>query len=232
MRIIDKFKDYYDYLSNYSDTKDTVVFDRRGSIPLLKSDLVKYFAVDDRGNFSPTFHKWDMKCRPLILCTGQKLFVFRMKNPTRTLSLISDYIYDAEFELLGSYWNYEYNDSPIRLGATSYNPKKINLKKWNSELVDPDFKSMTLKDWKFEPIRKRINENIFRPIYAEIWPNPILISSGIPSIIPAEEIYQGLEQYISSKKTEEKIESVGLTNIEKVINHGFDKKTSFRHPIK
>ena len=37
MKIIDKNKDYYDYLQQYD---DTLVYDRRGSYPLTKFDVI------------------------------------------------------------------------------------------------------------------------------------------------------------------------------------------------
>ena len=39
MRIIDKNKDYYDYLAHQVDSDDGVTFDRRGSIPLRHEDF-------------------------------------------------------------------------------------------------------------------------------------------------------------------------------------------------
>lgn len=39
MRIIDKNKDYYDYLAHQPDSDDGVTFDRRGSIPLRNEDF-------------------------------------------------------------------------------------------------------------------------------------------------------------------------------------------------
>lgn len=39
LRIIDKNKDYYDYLAHQVDSDDGVTFDRRGSIPLQHEDF-------------------------------------------------------------------------------------------------------------------------------------------------------------------------------------------------
>jgi len=40
LRIIDKNKDYYDYLAHQVDSDDGVTFDRRGSIPLQHEDFL------------------------------------------------------------------------------------------------------------------------------------------------------------------------------------------------
>ena len=59
---------------------------------------------------------------------------------------------------------------------------------------------------------------------------PLLCDTAIPALIPPFEIYKNLEMYISSLKTEKTVDIA--TNDEKIINHGFDMKSSFRHPIK
>ena len=59
---------------------------------------------------------------------------------------------------------------------------------------------------------------------------PLLRDTGIPALIPPFEIYKNLEMYLSSLKTEKTVDIA--TNDEKIINHGFDMKSSFRHPVK
>jgi hypothetical protein len=61
--------------------------------------------------------------------------------------------------------------------------------------------------------------------------NPILKNTPIPSLIPAREIYNNLDNYFRSMRNDKTVELVN-SDIDKAINHGFDKKTSFRHPIK
>jgi hypothetical protein len=52
---------------------------------------------------------------------------------------------------------------------------------------------------------------------------------GIQEIIPAQDVYQSLEEYFSlEQQSAERRESVGLTDKDKIINHGFDITTSFR----
>lgn len=58
---------------------------------------------------------------------------------------------------------------------------------------------------------------------------PLLKASGINQVVDQLDIYLAFEEYFSLEKTaSECTESVGLTNDEKVENHGFDLKTSFR----
>jgi hypothetical protein len=61
--------------------------------------------------------------------------------------------------------------------------------------------------------------------------NPILKNTPIPSMIPARELYNALDNYLRSMNNDKNIEIVN-SDLDKIINRGFDKKTSFRHPIK
>ena len=57
---------------------------------------------------------------------------------------------------------------------------------------------------------------------------PILSQTGIPAVIQPEQIFLGIEEYLSSKSNDRSMESEGLTDVDKAVNHGFDKRTSFR----
>jgi hypothetical protein len=67
--------------------------------------------------------------------------------------------------------------------------------------------------------------------YEPYFENPILIETPIPSLIPAREFYNNLDNYFRSLKNDKAVK-IENSDIEKAINHGFDKKTSFRHPVK
>lgn len=66
--------------------------------------------------------------------------------------------------------------------------------------------------------------------YGETYKNPILKDTWIPSFIPAQEIYDKIYDYISV--TNEPNINDNRTDIQKLESKGFDKKSSFRHPIK
>ena len=71
----------------------------------------------------------------------------------------------------------------------------------------------------------RVMEGNFRDV-SEV---PILKNIGIAAEVPAEKIFIAFEEYFMMQKSNmERTESVGLTDVEKVTNHGFDAKTSFR----
>ena len=72
------------------------------------------------------------------------------------------------------------------------------------------------------------NQGKYRDIKKEL-PIPFLRDTFIPKYIPAYLIYSGIDDFIRSSKNDVDQESDGLIDIDKVINHGFDKRTSFRN---
>lgn len=66
--------------------------------------------------------------------------------------------------------------------------------------------------------------------YDMIYNNPILRDTHIPTFIPAQEIYDIIYDYIIG--INEPNINDNRTDIQKLESKGFDKKSSFRHPIK
>ena len=105
--------------------------------------------------------------------------------------------------------------APILLGELSYNhldiPWSLRLKEGSDEY--------------YEAIAKvgfiRPNED---GKYDE---NPIMDGTWIPSMIPAEEVWNNVSDYLLSIK--EPVITDNRTDIQHLESHGFDKKTSFRN---
>ena len=57
--------------------------------------------------------------------------------------------------------------------------------------------------------------------------NPILAKTYIPKIVPAEEAWNNIYEYISSLNNKEIVDN--RTDIQHAESHGFDKRTSFRN---
>lgn len=57
--------------------------------------------------------------------------------------------------------------------------------------------------------------------------NPIMDGTWIPSLIPAEEVWNNITDYLLSIKEPEIIDN--RTDVQHLESHGFDKKTSFRN---
>lgn len=64
----------------------------------------------------------------------------------------------------------------------------------------------------------------------DVWENPILKNTWVPTFISAEEIYDNLYDYLISIRESQITDN--RTDIQKLESKGFDKKISFRHPIK
>lgn len=98
--------------------------------------------------------------------------------------------------------------------------------KWSNAIID----SITYRKYS---IRSILSEHTFyrgtdyaNPIVRSI---PILAPSGMAGLIDPMEIYLSFEEYFSTEKSKlERTESTGLTDIDRIINHGFDIKSSFR----
>ena len=61
---------------------------------------------------------------------------------------------------------------------------------------------------------------------------PILKACGISNFIAPMEFYMAIDEYFSlEKQASEKTDAEGTTNNDKIVNHGFDTKTSFRGKV-
>ena len=58
---------------------------------------------------------------------------------------------------------------------------------------------------------------------------PILRNTWVPSYVDAQTAYYNIEEWLIAQHNDVDQESKGLTDTDKVINHGFDKKASFRN---
>lgn len=208
MRIIDKNRDYYDYLQSPDDNR--IVFDRRGSIILTRKMLcskmrnVRYYEK--------------LPIRFLLMQCGCNFWLFLAEITEKdSFGLPEDY----NLELL-TYWK-DYK-------------KKRKIIELNSISLRIPFFGPWVKITK-EDVVKNVdvlkNEIIQGNFSAEFNPKdqpiPILKECGIASLVNAQEIFVAIEEYFSMEKTEsETTEPKGATNDDKIIMHGFDIKTSFR----
>ena len=238
MRIIDKNKDYYDYLQ---DPTDVVVFDRRGSFILTK-DIFKRKMESFRGHYlSKTDNVYD---NVLLQCGATfwlLLLEMEFEKPNKWLGVeIKDY----NFDLLATWKDYSKPNALLRIdlstsdfgytGRYRYNYKRegyvrksvdpneiINYFKSRSRVVSDrsSFSTYTTliqtkKGFKSESTTSNI---------------PILKDSGIASVVDPLELFCAIEEYFSINKTAlERTEALGATNDDKIIMHGFDTKVSFR----
>lgn len=235
MRIIDKNTDFYDYLQNvYRD--DSITFDRTDSFILTKEDMCRHlrsFWNNKLDNYVGEF-----KFVLLQVCNTFWLFLIEI---TDVYNFSSPKNFSAE--LLTTWKNYSRQRALIRLGIIHFSYGVI--RQWS-----PSHYKWKLGDrTKREDILKRtptlvnaidtndynIDCSIDKCIVRYGGENsvekhlPLLKASGLAGCIDPLEIYLAFEEYFSLEKTaSERTTSIGITDKEKIENHGFDVKTSFR----
>lgn len=227
MKIIDRNSDYYDYLSQQNGD-DEVVFDRRGSVLLSKKVLCDaincgdgcYRIVNGEKSFIPllpyNFFSWDKKSGEpfllIVLAAGFNFFVIKLKQLRYENYLLLDF----SMELICSRKWYEYKGEPLNLytvDSKAFAVDKLSAEEW---------RKANLSNCNFRPLLNLSGE-------LERCPIPILRGAGFASIIPPEEIYCGIDEYLLAAKNDVSAESAGLSDVDKAVNHGFDKRTSFRN---
>ena len=220
MRIIDKYNDYYDYLS---DSSDTLVFDRRDSIVWDKKEFKTYYFTNITSN---------SKYRFLLLQNGATFWLI--------LATLNEDLSDYSLEVLDTWKDYNKPNALMKIQTIrfhqDYQIYDYRIHDYNYDLIKKSVPSF----------RKFITTNDFKVlIYIDKWNDwvtvngksgivsrdyfPILKSTGIPTVIDPDTMFNAIEEYFSIEKTKsEKTVADGTTNNDKIKNHGFDTKTSFR----
>ena len=234
MRIIDKNTDFYDFYQNiYRD--DSVTFDRSDSFLVTKEIMCdhlneRWFRFLDKQD--PINFVLLQVCHTFWLFLAEITAKNSFGRPT-----------EYKIELLKTWKNYHKERRMIVLDVIDFGYDADRLihqdRYWSlydkekiirradtlTELIDHnDFKIRSsinrhtiLKSGKgYETVK--IDKHI-----------PLLKACGIAELVDPLDIYLAFEEYFSlEKQAQERTESSGLTNDEKIGNHGFDTKTSFR----
>lgn len=219
MKIIDSNKDYYDYIQSiYRD--DTFIFDRRDSYVLKKEEFADHFDPCCYGNDGA--HGFVL----LQICNKFWLFLLTVT------CFFNGNCLDYDLSLIGIWNDYSTKREMIKLSKIYFGWQISDMLKKDNFKIDEKM---------FSVLRSSISRNDYEEINVfnrfSIWKGrdkevrhiPILRNIGIASLVSPEEIYFALEEYFSLEKTaSERTESIGLTNNEKILNHGFNLKDSFR----
>ena len=229
MRIIDKNYDYYDYLQ---DREDKIVFDRRGSFILTKEDFL--YNID-----WCLFNDSQKHVFLLLQCGAQRwLILATITKFGRTSLYQSVKPLDYKLEVIRSWKNYNQPRALLTLDAIAFDNY------WKYELTERgDFEENAREHAAY--LEADIDHGEYRVLrtlstsvtYTTIKGNnvrtehdiPILSACGIPEIIEATEMYNAIDEHFSLEKSDsESTVAEGTTNKDKIVNHGFDTKTSFR----
>lgn len=246
MRIIDKNTDFYDYLQNvYRD--DSLTFVRTDSFLLTKDDMCKHLAACryTGGRFHFCL---------LQVCNTLWLFLIEVvetleddeRFPTKfdvdLLATWSNFAKErvlCDLSIIHFDWtltrHFRIDLFPkMQNGRAVYNYCKQSIKDEPSLLIDAINTNnydvdRCINSYNTPPevVRRRSfrsKADVEMPKYI-----PLFKASGFSSHIDPQEIYLAFEAYFSAERTaSERTESKGLTDKEKIENHGFDVKKSFR----
>ena len=222
MRIIDKNRDYYDYLQSSEDNR--IVFDRRGSFTLTKEALCDAFCF---------VRYWDKTpYRFLLMQCGAAYWLFLAEITSYETSYKGFLPSDYRLELLSSWKNFS---KDIRLLDISVVNPRIPWKMTSKEeiLKHKDALQNEIAQGNYSR-EKDLGRYIRYTDHKGKWekqelPYPLLKECGIAGLVGAQEIFSAIEEYFSMKITEsERTEPLGMTNDDKIESHGFDTRTSFR----
>ena len=221
MRIIDKNRDFYDYLQGiYPD--NLITFDRRGSFVIRKNDFMRLLVPQDIQPYSGRIcHRYNLNTANtdyLVLQAGYHYWIIAVK--------ITETIGDGVCQVCANY-ELKLLDHAIDYSKPAAAPISIRL-------ID-DYKLPFKTDTEY--IIRAIKNNECRSVdvvhrLTRVYnntPYPIVADLGIGALVNAEDVYFALDEYFSKQITNnERTESTDITDKEKIINHGFDTKTSFR----
>ncbi|MDE6643209.1 MAG: hypothetical protein K2K27_03830 [Muribaculaceae bacterium] len=207
-------KDYYDYLTGIYGIDEKVVFDRRQFTILSRLDHPIFsYQKSDKDTPKIEVPIWMRKDKRIpeykgkifecLLEVGLKWFFFEVERYLENDTVCLDWILVKTIEISK---RQRVGSSPISF-FSSYD--SYGYYGWNIGLT---------KDERYHKIEVKDDDTIS---------NPILTGTTIPSMIPAEEIYNLLCAYISSLNEVEIVDT--RTDIQKAESAGFDRKTSFRN---
>ena len=254
MRIIDNKKDYYDYLAGVWGIDGHITYDRRNSTRLVNktADIINERYPMGYGNIFCTWKNGKDPNSDSVYDTGYDWDkghktvgkIYRKLGlgyqPSKTNEFPDAYNVSSNwfglvigfvayvflvYRVLQNETDKEVNivpklmrkftfdrsriksKAPILIGELTYNiPWRIPCKK------DDEF---------YDEVTIELDNN---GNYKE---NPILDGTWIPSLIPAEEVWNNITDYLLSIKEPPIIDN--RTDIQHLESHGFDKKTSFRN---
>lgn len=226
MRIISKIKDYYDYLQDWS---DDIVFVRKQVYCM--SNWRDIFCCFPFKFFYNLLDKTETR-QILGLRVGYKLYLFRAKifcsedflkgNNYNWIPNNDSTKYQIEY--IGSRFDYEYTDAnePIKWIYLS-DVLTVNRKHQfvEEDVLTKNLNNIKIYEWTIRKFWYNSNKN--NEYYVPY------LGNTVSAYIDAETIYRDVDDFLRAARNDKDCDSKGITDIEKIINHGFDKVASFRN---
>ena len=209
MQILDKNKDFYDFYQNIYIDK-TYTFDRRKSVYFHKEDWNDIFYNDERNYIyyvlQVGYSRYLYKITYLSVSTGWTIHLDNYKVELVKYWKNYDKLVDFEFGIVEELRRYGYKNDSFRYVHSRYEQQSIDSL-YNVELKKAYLYASRLKDRSY----------------------PILCESGIASCTDSHQLYMDIEEWLSAQKERElRTESKDITDKQKIVNHGFDTRESFR----
>lgn len=217
MKIISKFKDYYDYLSGIWGEDPLITFVR-------KPDTLRYISYYDC--FKVKVYIGGMLIEGLCykgnFYYGDTLLPFSSKPP-HYLTLGTSNFSSGPLER-------EYGINNTKVENLIY----IERETLRDDHIDP-YNNLFIQKKPIVDVNN-INEKEGSPVVVEInkerYKDCCLKDLNVSSILSAEEVYKLISDWLSLQRTKAEDRPDTRTNTQKVESHGFDKRTSFRPNIK
>ena len=239
MHIICKEKDYYDFVGYGENGSEDITFDRRNMWVIKPATAELY----DRDNILRVIHSIlyertrELSETVIGVFIGFSLYIIYLSAELNreTNGILRPFKWDAK--LLAKRTCYDikhpkpidfvdidlsvYDNSPFYIKNLKAWEKGYNNRVW--ELKEKEYKKGNPNNWEIKPLFSNDweSEKFDKKI-------PILKNTFIPKLISAEECYRNIEEWLISQYNDKDQESEGLTDVDKAVNHGFDKITSFR----
>ena len=210
MQILDKNKDFYDFYQNIYIDK-TYTFDRRKSVYFHKEEWNEIFYNDERNYvyyvLQVGYSRYLYKITYISVSNATLYYLHTRHLENYKVELVKywknyDNLVDFEFGIVEELRNYGYKNY-----HPSYEKQSIDSL-YNTELKKAYLYASRLKDRSY----------------------PILCESGIASCTDSHQLYMDIEEWLSAQKEKElRTESKDITDKQKIVNHGFDTRESFRN---
>ena len=239
MKILDKNSDFYDYLSFSELSNDELTFDRRGSLKLTKKDLCvilddnlaySSYSKSIKGKRGSTYIDYNSRYYEIALAAGTNLFIILLSSlhyeQIEVNGKKENVLTDFSARLLCERKNYERDLGILNLYLIEGYKRNS---RYSQQRYSYAFSSGNKGDWAKANLNNATFINMIETAKEERTCYPILLGTGLCDVLSAESVYNGIEEYLFAARTEKNQESKGLNDEGKIINHGFDTKTSFRN---
>lgn len=218
MKIKSRFKDYYDYVAHaYGGGDERIMYVRE---PLKDEHTIVSIANGKMDIKEPALKELLTDVKYLVV-NGCVYSLVAIRDANGMCGDYKFYTKDNFDDLMGHLGRYyRWNSANARWG--DYFAKESNTALELSKLIQhPVFLINRIEfDWKAKTHRFIIDKNI-----------PILMDYGLSHYIQPEQLYQEIAYFVSNKMvTSPDLEVYdNMTDKEKIVQHGFDYKQSFRH---